>query len=90
MWGRKYHLRVNYGLTLEQHAEMEERQGGLCALCGSPPFGNRRLDIDHDHTTGVIRGLLCSRCNTALGSFMDSPHLLQAAITYLEVANGLG
>jgi len=43
------------------------RQGGVCAICKNPPR-TRRLDIDHNHTTGETRGLLCARCNAALPS----------------------
>lgn len=69
----------------ETVAEMRERQRGLCAICGTPepetPKG--RLHVDHDHETGRVRGLLCSRCNTGIGQFKDDPVRLQAAITYL-------
>jgi hypothetical protein len=47
------------------------------------------LAVDHCHTTGKVRGLLCSTCNTALGSFQDNPAYLKAAIHYLESHDGL-
>lgn len=78
-----YQLRRNYGLTHVEYAAMLEAQGGLCSLCGRPP-GKRRLDVDHDHTTGAVRSLLCSLCNRGLGYFRDDPALLRAAIRYLE------
>jgi hypothetical protein len=51
-----------YGLSLEQYEEMLRLQGGTCALCGRPPK-TYRLNVDHDHITGRVRGLLCYRCN---------------------------
>jgi hypothetical protein len=66
-------------------AELLSAQDGRCAICGAER-GTRRLAIDHDHTTGFIRGLLCVRCNTGLGSFRDDPELLRKAIEYLDRA----
>ena len=61
-------------------------QNGLCAICQRPPTSGRgkKLHVDHDHGTGCIRGLLCHDCNTGLGKFLDSPSLLQDAISYLQ------
>lgn len=70
-------------LTEEQYAELFERQGGACAICGEKPKGGR-LAIDHIHGTTTVRGLLCSKCNTALGLFKDDPHRLASAIEYLR------
>ena len=56
-----------YGITLEQFDSMLEAQGGVCAICGSVNHNGRRLDIDHNHKTGKIRGLLCQACNIRLG-----------------------
>ena len=70
---RKYQLKRNYGITEEQYNEMFKKQNGLCYICKQPPHGHglnkqlKRLHIDHDHNTNKIRGLLCSRCNGALG-----------------------
>lgn len=55
-------------------------QNSRCAICGN----EERLVIDHDHTTGMMRGLLCHRHNTALGLFNDNPLLLKEAASYLE------
>lgn len=84
---RGYYFRVRYGITLEEHTAMLEAQGGLCALCGRPPSGERnraRLHVDHDHETGVVRRLLCSNCNNGLGHFRDDPDLLRRAALYIE------
>lgn len=64
------HIRINYGLSLDEYDAMLVRQGGGCAVCGALPDG-RRLHIDHDHETGKVRGLLCSGCNTAIGGFRE-------------------
>ena len=57
-------LKRRYGITPEQYDKMLERQGGGCAVCGKAPKpGARRLAVDHDHSTKVVRGLLCFTCN---------------------------
>lgn len=75
-------LKHLYGLTLEEYKDMEEEQGGRCAICGEVP-DRHRLYVDHDHKTGEVRGLLCSRCNMGLGQFRDNPRFLEAALDYL-------
>ena len=78
----KYRLKTKYGLTVDEYIQMIEAQGGLCAICSNPePRGS--LCVDHDHATGAIRGLLCHRCNTAVGLFQDSVEYCQAAADYL-------
>lgn len=63
---------------------MEARQGGVCAVCGDPRTKGKRLCIDHDHTTGEVRGLLCDRCNKGIGLFRDDPATIMSAINYLK------
>ena len=63
-----YELKRRYGTTLAEYERMFELQAGVCAICKKPPNG-RRLDIDHSHETGAIRGLLCTTCNRAVGAF---------------------
>ena len=79
-----------YGLTPESYAALVEKQGGLCAICLTKP--TRDFDIDHCHQTGVVRGLLCSHCNKAIGMFRDDVERLKSAIQYLlnskESSNG--
>lgn len=73
-------LRRKFGITPEDYATMLEAQGGVCLICQAPPK-KHRLAVDHDHATGAIRGLLCSKCNSALGWFEKN----RAAIhSYLE------
>src|SRR3990172_3547222 len=59
------HLQRKYGLNLSDYNSMLQAQNGVCAICFSPPT-YRRLDVDHNHVTGAIRGLLCSWCNKQL------------------------
>lgn len=79
---------ARYGLTRAAFDTMLEAQGGRCAICRtiSPPTGRHSRDgwhVDHDHTTGRIRGLLCRACNHLLGNAEDSIARLEAAIAYL-------
>ena len=83
-------LKKEYGITLAQYEEMEILQDFKCAICGKPEKdickkkeGVRRLAVDHCHTTGKIRGLLCRGCNQGLGNFKDNIQSLQKAIEYL-------
>lgn len=76
-------LRV-YGLTREQYNTMALAQNGVCAICGETDKGGKKLNIDHDHNTGQVRGLLCYKCNSGLGSFEDNPRLLNKAVCYLK------
>jgi hypothetical protein len=75
-----------YGMTMEQYRAMWLHQGGVCAICGMPERTdrNRLLTIDHDHTTGAVRALLCSQCNRALGLLGDDPKVIDAAAEYVR------
>jgi hypothetical protein len=78
-------LRRIYGITLEQYNLLLNHQEGKCAIC-SKYIGceRKRINIDHDHNTNRVRGLLCNSCNTALGRLGDSVEGLLKAINYLE------
>lgn len=80
-------LKRKFGLTLADFARMKNEQGGGCAICGTTEPGGQgnRLHVDHDHTSGQVRGLLCSNCNRGLGHFQDDPELLRKAISYLNL-----
>lgn len=85
---RKKHL-TKMGISVEQYNEMLVRQEGVCAICREPETiawngTTRQLSLDHDHEHGTVRGLLCSRCNTAIGLLRDEPALLIAAAKYLK------
>lgn len=84
-------LRAKFGITLAQYKGMLDAQNGVCLICASPPIIRdgrngkiKDLCVDHDHKTGIIRGLLCDRCNTSIGQFKDNPTLLVRAAEYLE------
>lgn len=80
---RDTYLRRTYGITEAEYLAVLEHQGGRCAICCKPP-GNVNLAVDHDHRTGVIRGLLCSACNyQVLGRRDKDPGLFQRAHDYL-------
>ena len=81
---RAGHLKRKYGITIEHYDELLARQGGGCAICGREPRPDISLHLDHDHESGQLRGILCFRCNNALGDFDDDLGQLRAAIRYLE------
>ena len=80
---RKSHLKRTFGLTVEQYEVMLAAQGGVCAICERPPRDDISLHVDHDHRTGVVRGLLCFRCNNAIGDLDEHVDTVQAAHDYL-------
>lgn len=74
-----------YGLTPKDYANMLESQKGKCACCGADSSEFKRgLHVDHDHVTGQVRALLCTRCNPGIGYFNDSIEKLEMAIKYLK------
>jgi hypothetical protein len=78
-------LKSKFGMTLEDYDTMLEQQGGCCKVCGTdePGCGNGRFNVDHNHATGEVRGLLCSGCNKGIGHLKDSPDVLLKAAAYL-------
>lgn len=72
------------GLTIETYEEKLAAQGGGCLVCGAKPKPNRALAVDHCHTTGVTRGILCVNCNLAAGNLKDSPERADALAAYLR------
>lgn len=89
------YLERKFGLTPEQYDTLLETQEGVCAICLQEEqyrhyaTGTRySLAVDHDHTTGKVRGLLCRTCNVALGKFGESIEQLRRAADYLEMHGG--
>lgn len=83
--GKKYHdtiLRKKFSIGLHQYQTLLEEQDGKCYLCGNDSW--RNLAVDHCHTTGKVRRLLCSPCNQALGLFYDNPEVMRKAADYVE------
>jgi hypothetical protein len=91
---RRSLLKNTYGLTEAQFDELLARQNGRCPIClehlelKNPP-GMPKLAIDHDHVTGAIRGLLCGRCNAAIGLLREDIAVASRAVDYLEAAQGI-
>lgn len=87
--GKAYQRMRMYGLTPDGYEELLSRQKWACAICGAPPEPHRKgtsptLVVDHSHRTGIVRGLLCRRCNSGIGYFQDSPDILYRAARYLR------
>lgn len=82
-------LKRKFGITFGEYRKLWESQEGLCLICLNPETreGRSWLCVDHNHTTGLIRGLLCSACNLALGSFRENPKNLKRAIWYVRRFN---
>lgn len=84
------HLKRKYGITIQDYEMMSMNQLNLCAICQKPETRKvsgkqvSRLAVDHCHKTGVVRGLLCFKCNCAIGKMEDSVENLRRAIEYLE------
>lgn len=75
--------RHKYGITYQDYAERVMAQGGCCAVCEQPSI----LVVDHDHETGLVRGLLCSPCNIAIGHFKNSPERMERGADYIRHSN---
>lgn len=80
---------VSRGVTMEWYNEQFAKQGGVCAICRQVESRHRsgvptRLNVDHCHQTGVVRGLLCTRCNSGIGLLGDSLPTAMAAVEYLR------
>jgi Recombination endonuclease VII len=78
------HIQRTYGLSPEEFAAMVAAQGNRCAICDRDMGAGMSRHIDHCHATGRLRGLLCTRCNGALGMAGDSPERLRAMADYIE------
>lgn len=81
-------LRYSFGITLEQYNQLFTQQEGKCAICDKHQLNEKKaLAVDHDHSNGVIRGLLCQNCNKGIGNLQDSIEILESSIEYLLTAN---
>ena len=84
------YLSTKYGITIEQFDQMMAAQDGVCAICGRLETaknqwgGVKQLAVDHDHETGKVRALLCTKCNMALGGTDDNVEILAHMISYIE------
>lgn len=80
---RQHNLSHAYGMSITEYDALLNLQKGVCAICSEPPKNGKVLAVDHDHLTDKVRGLLCTSCNTALGTFRDSVKILESAVAYL-------
>lgn len=86
----EHNMKRKFGLSWDDYLAMVERADGVCEICGKAETQvhhatgqAQRLSVDHDSETGLIRGILCSRCNRGIGFLQHDPDLLAAAIAYL-------
>lgn len=89
MGRQKNKLRFHYGMSVEEYTAKLLKQNGVCAICGKPETRITKgtlnsLCVDHSHKTNLIRGLLCSKCNSMLGFVDEDVKVLQSAIRYLK------
>ena len=78
----------NYGISLKEYSEKLEAQNHKCAICRVElSNGGGLTHLDHNHTTGEIRAILCTNCNRGLGHFKESIENLKSAIIYLDTHN---
>jgi len=85
---RNRSLIYKYNITLEDYNIMLNNQKGLCRVCGIDRMNLRKnLSVDHCHKTGKVRGLLCERCNTALGLLKEDIKIMRNLINYMELEN---
>ena len=96
-WGRKnpdcahkHKLKYRYGMTIEEYNLKLKEQNNVCDICKCAEVAayrsksSQRLSVDHNHKTGENRGLLCDRCNRAIGSFRDNTKTIKSALKYLQ------
>jgi hypothetical protein len=79
---RNFLLKYRYGIEAVSVEWMILQQGGVCALCG----GGKPEHVDHDHTTGAVRGVVCFNCNRGISKFFEDVELMKRAIEYLDRA----
>ena len=81
-----FHVKSKFGVSKNDYQLMMGNANGSCEICKLPDMGGRKLSVDHNHATGIIRGLLCTKCNAAIGALKTDVgiELLQNAIEYIK------
>ena len=82
---------ARYGISIQDYNNMLKNQDGVCAICGTSKLSKNksRFAIDHCHHTGIVRGLLCTNCNSGIGKLKDNPDIVIKAYNYLIRNGGL-
>jgi len=80
---REYGLKRDFGISVEDYNSLLNLQGGVCAICEREQV-DKSLAVDHDHVTGEVRGLLCQRCNQAIGLLREDQKIFVSAYEYLN------
>jgi len=80
---RRWNLIRRHGITPEQYHALFNAQNGVCAICLQPETMRSNLSVDHNHMTGVVRSLLCHRCNVAVGLVKERPRVALAIALYV-------
>lgn len=84
-YSHERHVLETYAITIDQYWIIYRHQGGVCAICRRARGLKKKLSVDHCHATGMVRGLLCQKCNRdVLGHLRDEPEAFQRAIDYLR------
>lgn len=78
------YIKNKHGMTKEQYVALVERCDNKCMICNRPPYDGKRLHLDHNHTTGKVRGLLCTRCNWYLATIEKDETILNKIKNYLK------
>jgi len=81
---QKNNYKKRYGLLIEQKQELIDKQKGLCAICSNELKDTHDVCVDHDHKTGLVRGILCRKCNLGIGHLRDSLEIMKSALRYLK------
>ena len=81
---REYYYQRAYRFSVAEYNRLQKEQGYVCAVCKQPCSTGKRLAVDHCHNTGAVRGLLCSKCNRALGYLNDDPVIIENLLAYLK------
>ena len=81
---RTYELKRNFGITRSAYDDLLRGQGNKCAVCRGVEWGGHGPSVDHDHKRGFVRGILCHRCNLAIGLIRDDPKIAELMGEYLR------
>ena len=84
LYNKKYNIEKTYGISFDSYLKLVESQNNKCQICKNTLKTGKNTHLDHCHSTGKIRGVLCGKCNTGIGQFNDSIELLKSAVSYIK------